>query len=42
MAERNELEVSLLAEINRRTKEISETQHDLARQQRILTKAATL
>jgi len=42
MAERNELEAALLAEINRRTKEISETQHELARQQRILTKAATL
>ena len=42
MIERNELEGSLLAEINRRTKEISETQHELARQQRILSKAATL
>jgi hypothetical protein len=42
MKERNELEGSLLAEINRRTKEISETQHEMARQQRILSKAATL
>jgi len=32
MMERNELEGSLLAEISRRTKEISETQHELARQ----------
>ena len=42
MMERNVLEASLLAEISRRTKEISETQHELARQQRILSRAATL
>lgn len=42
MTERHELEASLLAEIGRRTKEISETQHELARQQRVLSKAATL
>ena len=33
MTEGHELEASLLAEIGRRTKEISETQHELARQQ---------
>jgi hypothetical protein len=42
MTERHELEASLLAEINRRTKEISEMQHELARHQRILSRAATL
>jgi hypothetical protein len=42
MTEGHELETSLLAEIGRRTKEISETQHELARQQRVLSRAATL
>jgi hypothetical protein len=42
MTERHELEASLLAEISRRGKEISETQHELARQQRVLSRAATL
>ena len=42
MAQGHELEASLLAEIGRRTKEISETQHELARQQRVLSRAATL
>lgn len=42
MTERHELETSLLAEISRRGKEISETQHELARQQRVLSRAATL
>jgi hypothetical protein len=42
MTEGHELEASLLAEIGRRTKEISETQHELARQQRVLSRAATL
>src|SRR5690349_14230376 len=42
MTERHELEASLLTEISRRSKEISETQHDLARQQRVLSRAATL
>ena len=42
MTEGHELEASLLAEIGRRTKEISETQHELARQQRVLSRAAAL
>ncbi|HEY7037199.1 MAG TPA: hypothetical protein VID28_00040 [Methylomirabilota bacterium] len=41
MAERGELDGPLLGEITRRMKEISDTQHELARQQRILSKAAT-
>lgn len=41
MTDRRELEGSLLAEINRRIKDVSESQHELARQQRILTRAAT-
>ncbi|HEY7205215.1 MAG TPA: hypothetical protein VIG37_22770 [Methylomirabilota bacterium] len=41
MAERSELQGSLLDAITRRMKEISDTQHELARQQRILSKAAT-
>jgi hypothetical protein len=35
------LEDSLLAEVRRRTAEVSAAQHDLARQQRLLTRAAT-
>jgi len=42
MTERHEIDASLLAEISRRSKEISETQHELARQQRVLSRAATL
>ncbi len=42
MTDGHRLEASLLAEIGRRTKEISEMQHELARQQRVLTRAATL
>ena len=41
MAERSELHGSLLGAITRRMKEISDAQHELARQQRILSKAAT-
>ena len=41
MVDRGELDGSLLAEITRRMKAISETQHELARQQRILARAAT-
>jgi hypothetical protein len=41
MTDRSELDGSLLGEITRRMKEISATQHELARQQRILSKAAT-
>jgi len=41
MADRSELDGSLLGEITRRMKEISETQHELARHQRILSRAAT-
>ena len=41
MTDRSELDRSLLNEITRRMKEISDTQHELARQQRILSKAAT-
>jgi hypothetical protein len=41
MAERSELQGSLLGAITRRMKEISDMQHELARQQRILSKAAT-
>jgi hypothetical protein len=41
MTNRRELDESFLAEITRRLAEISETQHDLARQQRILSHAAT-
>ena len=41
MTDRHELEQSLLAEVTRRMAEISETQHDLARRQRILARAAT-
>ena len=38
---RRDLDESLLAEITRRLAEISEIQHDLARQQGILSRAAT-
>lgn len=41
MTERRELEQSLLSEVTRRMGEISETQHELARRQRILARAAT-
>jgi hypothetical protein len=41
MTERRELEQSLLAEVTRRRAEISEAQHELARRQRILARAAT-
>ena len=42
MTDRGELDRSLLlAEITRRMKDISERQHELARQQRILARAAT-
>jgi len=41
MKDRRELEESLLNEVTRRQTEISATQHDLARQQRILSHAAT-
>ena len=41
MTDRGELDRSLLAEITRRMKHISEAQHELARQQRILARAAT-
>jgi hypothetical protein len=41
MTDRRELEQSLLTEITRRMTEISETQHRLARRQRILARAAT-
>ena len=41
MTNRRDLDVSLLTEITRRMAEISEIQHDLARQQRILSRAAT-
>jgi hypothetical protein len=41
MAFRRELNESLLAEVTRRMAEISETQHELARRQRILASAAT-
>jgi hypothetical protein len=41
MADRRELEASLLSEVTRRVVEISEAQHELARQQRILSRAAT-
>ena len=42
MVDGHGLEAALLAEIGRRTKEMSETQHELARQQRVLARAATL
>ena len=41
MKDRRELEESLLSEVTRRQTEISAAQHDLARQQRILSRAAT-
>jgi hypothetical protein len=41
MAQRKELDESLLTEVTRRLAEISETQHELARRQRILSRAAT-
>jgi hypothetical protein len=41
MTERRELEQSLLAEVTRRRAEISEAQHELARRQGILARAAT-
>jgi hypothetical protein len=41
MAEGRELEVALLAEIRSRLERLSETQHQLAREHRILTDAAT-
>jgi hypothetical protein len=41
MKDRRELEESLLNEVTRRMAEISVTQHELARQQRILSRAAT-
>jgi hypothetical protein len=41
MTDRRELEQALLTEITRRMAEISETQHELARRQRILARAAT-
>jgi hypothetical protein len=41
MTDRRELEQSLLTEITRRMAEISEMQHELARRQRILARAAT-
>jgi hypothetical protein len=41
MRDRRELEESLLNEVTRRMAEISVTQHELARQQRILSRAAT-
>ncbi|HSL50662.1 MAG TPA: hypothetical protein VK878_16445 [Candidatus Deferrimicrobiaceae bacterium] len=41
MTDRRELEQSLLTEVTRRLAEISEAQHDLARRQRILARAAT-
>ncbi len=42
MTDRRELEQSLLSEVTRRLAEISATQHELARRQRILAHAATL
>jgi hypothetical protein len=41
MTDGRELEQSLLTEITRRMAEISEMQHELARRQRILGRAAT-
>ena len=41
MTDRRELEQSLLTEVTRRLAEISATQHELARHQRILAHAAT-
>ena len=41
MTDRRELEESLLNEVTRRLAEISATQHELARHQRILAHAAT-
>ena len=41
MAERREFEGALLAEIRSRLERLSETQHQLAREHRILTDAAT-
>lgn len=41
MTDRRELEQSLLTEVTRRIAEISETQHELARRQRVLSRAAT-
>jgi hypothetical protein len=41
MTDRHEIEQSLLTEVTRRLAEISETQHELARRQRILLRAAT-
>ncbi len=42
MTDRRELEQSLLSEVTRRLAEISATQHEPARRQRILAHAATL
>lgn len=42
MTDQRELDESLLTEVTRRLAEISETQHELARRQRILSRAATL
>ena len=41
MTHRRELDESLLSEVTRRMAEISETQHELARRQWILSHAAT-
>jgi hypothetical protein len=41
MTDRHEFEQSLLTEVTRRLAEISETQHELARRQQILLRAAT-
>ena len=41
MTDRSELDGSLLTEITRRMKQISERQHELARHQRIFARAAT-
>ena len=41
MTDRRDLEESLLSEVTRRLTEISASQHELARQQQILSRAAT-
>jgi hypothetical protein len=41
MTDRREFAQSLLTEVTRRLEEISEAQHELARRQRILSRAAT-
>lgn len=41
MSEPRGIEASLLAELDRRVREVSEVQHQLAREQRILTRART-